>query len=101
MSFGENSKGLIKNSKFFNNKVAVAVKDGSKLKLTQSDFKDNNFDITVFKKKEAYGNAELTLEELNKTKKLNVILGENNFFNSLTEHEIKNLKNNTINEMFY
>ena len=101
LSFGENSKGLITNSKFFNNKVAVAVKDGSKLKLTQSDFKDNNFDITVFKKKEAYGNAELTLEELNKTKKLNVILGENNFFSSLTEHEIKNLKNNTINEMFY
>lgn len=101
LSFGENSTGDITNSSFAKNKLAVAVKDGSQLLLSEYNFKENNFDIAVFNKKKEYGSSTLNLEDLKIGNNLSILLGKNNNILSKTDKEIKKVKNSYINRLFY
>ena len=58
LSFGENSIGSLSEMNFKNNRLAIAVKDGSKLSLTNFSLRDNEYDIAVFNKKKEYGGSE-------------------------------------------
>ena len=101
ISFGENSKGLIKNTNFLNNKVGVAVKDGSNLTLVQSKLENNEYDLAIFNKKEEYGNSTINVKNIFSKDKINVLLGENNKFLSNQEIKVKRVKNSFINGLLY
>ena len=101
LSFGENSKGEIANLNFQNSKLGVAVKDGSNLKLTKYEFKNNEFDFVVFNKKKEYEGASLNIDDSKANNQLNYLIGFNNEIiknhNALT----KKVDNKLINELFY
>jgi len=101
LSFGENSIGIISNTNFINNKLAIAVKDGSVLSLSKFNFKENKYDIAVFNKKKEYGTSTLNLNELKDEKNLNILLGVNNKILSSSNKKIIKVKNNYINSLFY
>ena len=101
ISFGENSNGLIKNTNFLNNKVGVAVKDGSNLTLVQSKLENNEYDLAIFNKKEEYGNSTINVKNIFSKDKINVLLGENNKFLSNQEIKVKRVKNSFINGLLY
>ena len=101
LSFGENSIGKISNIDFQNSKLGVAVKDGSKLKLTKYLLKNNEYDVAVFNKKKEYDGAFLKLDNSIQNTKLNYLIGANN---EITSNEIsltKKTKNKIINQLFY
>ena len=101
LSFGENAKGEISNLNFQNSKLGVAVKDGSNLKLTKYEFKNNEFDVVVFNKKKEYEGASLYINDSNDDTQFNYLIGLNNEIikdqNALT----KKIDNKIINELFY
>ena len=101
LSFGENAKGEISNLNFQNSKLGVAVKDGSNLKLTKYEFKNNEFDVVVFNKKKEYEGASLYINDPNDDTQFNYLIGLNNEIikdqNALT----KKIDNKIINELFY
>ncbi len=101
LSFGENSKGEISNLNFQNSKLGVAVKDGSNLKLTNYEFKNNEFDVVVFNKKKEYEGASLYINDSKDNAQFNYLIGLNNEIikdqNALT----KKIDNKIINELFY
>ena len=78
ISFGENSEGEISNLNFQNSKLGIAVKDGSKLKLKNYEFKNNEYDAVVFNKKKEYDNASLFINVLNNNVQFNYLIGFNN-----------------------
>ena len=101
LSFGENSTGNITNSSFAKNKLAIAVKDGSQLLLSEYNFKENNFDIAVFNKKKEYGSSTLNLGVSKIENNPSILLGKNNYILAKTNKEIKKVKNSYINNLFY
>ena len=101
LSFGENSVGIIKNNFFKNNKLAVAVKDGSELEIINNTFIDNKYDIAVFNKKKEYDNATLILKDNSKKFDLNILLGKKNILISDQKYNVKKKKNKFINNLFY
>ncbi len=54
LSIGEESKALINNNLFENNKSAITVKDGSEAFVLSNDFIKNEHDFTLFMKKRFY-----------------------------------------------
>ena len=54
ISVGENSKVNIDNINIKNNKIALAVKDGSVAKLNNVFFENNTYDIALFNKKKEF-----------------------------------------------
>ena len=101
LSFGESSKGIITNLKFYKNNLAVAVKDGSKLKLSKYDLKENNYDFAVFNKKSEYGQSTLDIIDSNDLNNLNVLVGEDNKLLTNNNFKINKLKNKYIYDLFY
>ena len=101
LSFGENSKGSISNSSFIKNKLAVAVKDGSNLLLSEFNFKENKYDIAVFNKKKEYGTSTLNLNKLEDKNNLKILLGANNKILPIIDEKIIKVKNSYINDLFY
>ena len=101
LSFGENSIGNIIKSSFIKNKLAIAVKDGSQLLLSEYNFKENDYDIAVFNKKKEYGSSTLNLGGSKIDKNLSILLGKNNSILAKTDSQIKKVKNNYINKLFY
>jgi hypothetical protein len=101
ISFGEGSIGNIYNTNFVNNKLAIAVKDGSKLSLSNYNLKNNLYDIAVFNKKKEYEGSTLNLNDSESKKKLNILLGNNNEIISKSNREITKVKNSYINNLFY
>ena len=101
LSFGENAKGEISNLNFQNSKLGVAVKDGSNLKLSKYEFKNNEYDVVVFNKKKEYGGASLSIHESKDNKKFNYLIGLNNEI--INDYNImqKKIDNKIINELFY
>ncbi len=101
ISFGENSEGSIKSVNFKKNYLAIAVKDGSELIIDESNFLDNKFDVSVFKKKNEFGQAKLYMNKTNKSEDLNYLIGIDNNF--LFEKElVKGITNNNyIYNLFY
>ena len=101
ISFGENAKGEISNINFQNSKLGVAVKDGSNLKLTKYEFKNNEYDVVVFNKKKEYEGSSLYINDSNNDTQFNYLIGLDNEIikdqNALT----KKIDNKIINELFY
>ena len=75
------------------------MKDGSNLKLSNYLFKDNEFDVVVFNKKEQ-GASLLINEPLNQIN-LNYLLGFNNEIIKDQSTLIKKIDNKIINSLFY
>ena len=101
LSFGENSNGKISNINFQNSKLGIAVKDGSKLEVSNYLLKNNEYDVAVFNKKKEYESAILRLNNAIEDKKLNYVLGNNNYLYSdklILENKIDNY---LINQLFY
>jgi len=101
LSFGESSTGNLINSTFMNNKIAIAVKDGSSLSSSYINMGENDIDIAIFTKKKAYENSEMTILNTKNKKNLKVFLGDDNVFSSDQIHQVVKLKNSEINELFY
>ena len=101
ISFGERSKGFIKETDLNNNKLGIAVKDGSELTLTNNNFENNDIDIAVFNKKNEYEGATLNLISANNHEKLNIFLGTKNKIISDLNLNIKNVKNKYLNSLIY
>ena len=101
ISFGENSEGEISNLNFQNSKLGIAVKDGSKLKLKNYEFKNNEYDAVVFNKKKEYDNASLFINELNNNVQFNYLIGFNNNMIKGENVLTNKIDNKIINKMFY
>ena len=101
ISFGENSSGHINLVNLEDNFLGIAVKDGSILKIDTGIFNGNNYDASIFKKKNEFGNSLLKInnKELNN---LNVLVGKNNDFIIGEQHYIyEKLDNKYIYNLFY
>tara|TARA_B100000767_G_scaffold163143_1_gene153079 strand:- start:1396 stop:3738 length:2343 start_codon:yes stop_codon:yes gene_type:complete len=101
LSFGENSTGSLSNINFDNNKLAIAIKDGSELSLSKYKLTNNEYDIAVFNKKQEYEGSKLQLDIMTNHSKLKILLGVNNEIISNSTIEIPKLKNKYINNLFY
>ena len=101
LSFGENAKGEISHINIRNSKLGVAVKDGSNLKLSKYEFKNNDFDVVVFNKKKEYEGASLLINNSINNSQLNYLIGLNN--NIIKDQSIltKKVDNKIINQLFY
>ena len=101
LSFGENSIGSLSDAYFINNKLAIAVKDGSNLFLSKFFFKKNEYEIAIFNKKQEYGGSKVELDGINTESMPNVLLGTNNKIISSYNAVITKLSNKYINNLFY
>ena len=101
LSVGENSQGYIENLLFEKNRLAIAVKDGSKLSVSNLKFLDNQFDVAVFKKKKEYDNATLKIDNISNHKITKIFLGKKNSILSNHVLKINNVKNSFLNNIFY
>ena len=100
ISFGENSLGEINKVKLEKNYLGIAVKDGSNLLINESFFSNNEFDVTVFKKKNEYGSAKLEIND-KKLTDLNILIGINNEFILNNQNYDNKLSNDYIYNLFY
>ena len=101
LSFGENSNGEIININFQNSRLGVAVKDGSKLKLSKYKLLNNDYDIAVFSKKNEYDSSSLSITHSLFDNDLKYLIG---FNNNITKDNIildDKIDNKSINELFY
>ena len=57
ISVGENSKIIIKNSKFKDNKYGIASKDLSKATVENCEFNQNQIQLSTYKKNWRYGDS--------------------------------------------
>ncbi len=101
LSFGESAEGQIMNLNFQNSRLGVAVKDGSNLRLSKYEFKNNEYDIAVFNKKREYEGATLHINEPNNNNQINYLLGKNNEIIKNNISLNKKLDNKMINNLFY
>ena len=101
LSFGENSNGEISNLNFENTRLGVAVKDGSNLKLSQYKFKNNEYDVAVFKKKKEYEGASLFINDSSNDTQFSYLLGLENNITKDKNILTKKVDNKIINELFY
>ena len=98
LSIGENSNVNIKDLLMKNNRVAIAVKDGSAVYLENIESINNEYDLAVFIKKEEYNSPNLEIKNFSKKNKKilqsknskliidnEIILGQetNNYINSI------------------
>ncbi len=101
LSFGENSIGEISNIDFQNAKLGIAVKDGSKLKLSNYKLLNNEYDLAVFNKKREYDSSLLNISDPIEDNKLKFLIG---FKNNIIKDNIyldEKIDNKKINELFY
>ncbi len=101
LSFGENSNGEIINISFQNSRLGIAVKDGSKLKLSKYKLLNNDYDIAVFNKKNEYDSSSLSITHSLFDNDLKYLIG---FNNNITKDNIildDKIDNKLINELFY
>ena len=101
LSFGENSSGKITDINFQYSKLGVAVKDGSKLRLTRYLLKNNQYDVAVFNKKKEYDGAILKINNSVQKNELNYLIGTNNFIFKDELVLTKIIDNKIINQIFY
>ena len=101
LSFGESSNGIISDLIFFKNNLAVAVKDGSKLKLSEYVLEENNYDFAVFNKKNEYGQSTLNLDDDFDFKNFNILVGEDNNLITNKNFRVDKVTNKYINDLFY
>jgi len=101
LSFGENSIGEILNIDFQHTRLGVAVKDGSKLKLSNYKLQNNEYDLAVFNKKNEYEGSSLNISNPIENNELKFLIG---FKNSIIKDNIylnEKIDNKKINRLFY
>jgi hypothetical protein len=101
LSFGESASGKITNIDFRNSKLAIAVKDGSHLKVTNYILKDNEYDVAVFTKKNEYPEAKLELIDNMHNDEVSLLLGNNNTIIKNGSVITNKIENKVINQIFY
>ena len=101
LSFGENSNGIITNINFQNTKLGIAVKDGSRLKLSKYKLRDNEYDIAVFNKKKEYDGSLLNITNQLDENNLKILIGHKNKIIKDNINLQKKIDNKKINELFY
>ncbi|MDA7714367.1 hypothetical protein N8824_03600 [Candidatus Pelagibacter sp.] len=101
LSFGENSIGSLSDAYFANNKLAIAVKDGSNLFLSKLFLKKNEYDIAIFNKKQEYEGSKVELDLVDEDKIPNILLGKDNIIISNHSAGITRLSNKNINSLLY
>jgi hypothetical protein len=62
---------------------------------------DNNFDVSVFKKKNEFGKARLILKKSNKFEKLSALIGKDNNFSYQELFKVNKVNNEFIYNLFY
>ena len=62
LSIGEASIVEIENIYLYKNKLGIAVKDGSKVKVNNYNFDSNTYDMAVYTKKNEYKNSSLYID---------------------------------------
>ena len=101
LSFGENSIGKIFNIDFQNTRLGIAVKDGSKLKLSKYKLANNDYDLAVFNKKNEYDSSLLNISDPIEDNKLKFLIGYKNDIIKDNIYLKKKIDNKKINELFY
>ena len=81
--------------------MCVAVKDGSNLKLTKYEFKNNEYDVAVFNKKKEYEGASLYINDSNNDAQFNYLIGLNNEIIKDQNVLTKKIDNKIINDLIY
>ena len=101
ISFGEKSIGSIEETYIDNNKLGIAVKDGSELILKKNSLTNNEIDIAVFNKKKEYEGATLNIISAKDHQNLRILLGKKNQIETNLDLKIKKVKNDYINKLIY
>ena len=101
VSVGENSNVEINNINIIENKIGIAVKDGSSGVLSDVKFQNNNYDVAIFNKKKEFDLPNLLLKNV---KNLNIskILQSENTNLIINDKKFKgNYKDKQINTIIY
>ena len=103
VSIGERSNVIIDKLEIVNSYVGVAVKDGSVVKILNSLFKNGDYGVAVYHKKNEYENTnEIYLKDVEMLNfKENIIKNKKSFINSKMNLKIKNYKNKKILSKLY
>ena len=77
ISVGENSRVSINEINIIKNKIALAVKDGSKASFSNINFKNNIYDIALFNKKKEFNKPSLFLNNVNNLNDKKILQSQN------------------------
>ena len=84
-----------------NNFLGIAVKDGSELLINEGNLIKNEFDISVFQKKNEFGKSRLVMNKSNKMKNLKALIGKKNEFLYDKSLKFNKVNNEFIYKLFY
>ena len=101
LSIGEASIAEIENIYLYKNKLGIAVKDGSKVKINNYNFGSNTYDMAVYTKKKEYKNSSLYIDGIKGFNDEKIFVGKSNkLIINGNIYKIKK-KNSLINGIFY
>ena len=101
LSIGEASIAEIENIYLYKNKLGIAVKDGSKVKINNYNFDSNTYDMAVYTKKNEYKNSSLYIDGIKDFDDKKIFVGKSNeLIINGNIYKIKK-KNSLINGIFY
>ena len=83
VSIGEISNVLIRDNIFYNNNMAIAVKDGSQSFIGKNRFQNNKVDISMYIKKKMYNKPSLHTIPSNKLLNFKIVKGDVFYSNNL------------------
>ena len=78
LSIGEASIAEIENIYLYKNKLGIAVKDGSKVKINNYIFDSNTYDMAVYTKKKEYRNSSLYIDGIKDFDDKKIFVGKSN-----------------------
>lgn len=103
VSIGESSNVIIDKLEIVNSYIGVAVKDGSVVKIQNSLFKNGDYGVAVYHKKNEYENInKIYLKDVEMLNfKENIIKNKKSFINSKMNLKIQNYRNKKILSKLY
>ena len=100
ISVGENSTVSINEINLIKNKIALAVKDGSKASFNNISFKNNIYDIALFNKKE-FNKPSLVLNNVKNLNYKKILQSQNTLLKIDNINYQGNYKDSKINKIVY